>query len=371
MINFFGINEQQKLIEKKINTNLKKVLNHKNFILGEEVKDFEFKLEKYLKVKHCITCANGTEAISLVLKAWNIGFGDYVAVPAFTYVATAEAVRNVGAIPIFLDVNPDSFNVDKKEIINSLQFFKNNNLTIKAIIVVDLFGNPCDVRQFNKILKNNKIKLLVDGAQSTGSVYNDQNISSFADALTTSFFPTKPLGAYGDGGAVLTNDFILASKIRSLRVHGFKKQTNNYYQIGYNSRLDTIQAAILSPKLDILDSEITKRNEIANIYIENLDRNNFISQQITQNSVSAWAIYSIKCKNRDKAINMLNQNKIPYRIYYPKTVIENNAYKKFPKVKNTLKNSQKLSKSLVSLPMHPYLKKVEVKKICRILNNSI
>ena len=369
MINFFGINEQYLNISNNINLSIQKVFNHKQFIMGDEVRIFENKIERYFKVKHCISCANGTDAISLVLKAWGIGYGDFVGVPAFTYVATAEAVRNVGAIPIFMDVNPNTFNIDKSEVKSLINFLDLNNLKVKAIIAVNLFGSPCEIKDFSNILKKNKIKLLIDGAQSMGSKYLKTNSSNFSDAFTTSFFPTKPLGCYGDGGAILTNNDNLAGKLKMLRIHGYQKSEDSFSYIGYNSRLDTIQAAILNRKIRLLKKEILIRNKIANLYIKNLDISKYKTQEINQNSTSAWAIFSIICTNRDVAIKKLMQNKIPYRIYYNRPIPANKAYKSFPKIKKNLINSKILSKKILSLPMHPYLNENDVYKICNILNN--
>ena len=261
--NFIDLKAQQDEIRLEIDNAIKRVLDHGQYIMGPEVREFEDLLKNFSSSKHALTCANGTDALTLVLMAWGIGHGDAVFVPSFSYVATAETVAQVGATPFFVDVDLDSFNMDPESLKQALVDIKSIDLEPKAIIPVDLFGQPSDIDSLTKIAKKENLKILIDGAQSFGAISKQRKVGSMGDATTTSFFPAKPLGCYGDGGAIFTDDDELASLVNSIRLHGKGDEKYDNVRIGLNSRLDTIQAAILIEKMKIFPLELLERNRVA------------------------------------------------------------------------------------------------------------
>ena len=261
--NFIDLKAQQDEIRLEIDNAIKRVLDHGQYIMGPEVREFEDLLKNFSSSKHALTCANGTDALTLVLMAWGIGHGDAVFVPSFSYVATAETVAQVGATPFFVDVDLDSFNMDPESLKQALVDIKSIDLEPKAIIPVDLFGQPSDIDSLTKIAKKENLKILIDGAQSFGAISKQRKVGSMGDATTTSFFPAKPLGCYGDGGAIFTDDDELASLVNSIRLHGKGDEKYDNVRIGLNSRLDTIQAAILIEKMKIFPMELLERNRVA------------------------------------------------------------------------------------------------------------
>ena len=359
---FIDLASQQKLIRSKLEEAINKVLDHGNYIMGPEVQDFEKELCTFTGAKHAISCANGTDALSLVLMAWGIGPGDAVFVPSFTYVASAEAPAQLGATPFLVDVDENTFNIDPLSLKQAILDCKSLQLKPKVVIAVDLFGQPADIDVITEIVKEEGIKLLVDAAQSFGAEYKSKNVGVMGDATTTSFFPAKPLGCYGDGGAVFTQSDDLACLINSIRLHGKGSQKYDNVRIGLNSRLDSIQAAILIEKLKIFPKELLLREKIAEIYTSKLSEF-YRTPKILSDVKSAWAQYTMIFKNRDFIQDALSEKNIPSVVYYPKSLSQQDGYKNFPKVSSGLNISHYLSDTVLSLPMHPYLKQKNQNKI--------
>ena len=359
---FIDLEAQQKLIKPKIDNAIQKVLDHGQYIMGPEVNQLEEDLGKFTGAENVLTCGNGTDALSLTLMAWNVGQGDAVFVPSFTYVATAEAPAQLGAIPFFVDVIEDTFNMDPDSLKQAIMDCKKLKLNPAAVIPVDLFGQPADVDNICKIAHENKMKVLVDGAQSFGALSLNRRVGSMGDATTTSFFPAKPLGCYGDGGAIFTKNSNDAEVINSIRLHGKGSHKYEHIRIGLNSRMDTIQAAILIEKLKIFQTELNARDKIASIYTKLLSGHvkiPFCSADLK----SAWAQYTIFAENRSDIQAKLNSKNIPNTIYYPIPLSKQKGYTQYPSVSSGLKVSDLLSDHVLSLPMHPYLAEEDIKKI--------
>ena len=354
MIPFFDLAAQQAVLKSQIDENIAKVLAHGKYILGPEVSELEERLCQYTGAKYCITCANGTDALQIALMAIGVGPGDEVITPAFSYIATAEATALLGATPIYVDIDPVTFNINPALIEEKI------TPKTKAIIPVSLYGQPADFPEINKIARKHNLIVIEDGAQSFGAEQLGQKSCNLSDIGCTSFFPTKPLGCYGDGGAVFTSDENLANLIRQIARHG---QTKRYYhaRIGINSRLDTIQAAILLPKLDILDAEIDARNALANEYTAVIsDRMRLVPPQILQANRSAWAQYTVRSSNRDNLRDQLSDLGIPSAIHYPMPL------NKQPAVSDSstdLEFGNQMSDEVLSLPMHAYMKPEMFEKI--------
>jgi len=356
-VNFIDLKTQYSLIAQDIDQALKQVFSHNQYILGPEVNELEKKLAQFCKVKHALSCANGTDALLLILMAKNIQPNDAVLVPSFTFVSTAEVVVNLGAHPIFIDVCPRTFNMDPDSLKKGIQIAKENNLKSVGIISVDLFGQPADYDAISDIARQNNLWVLCDAAQSFGATYKGKKVGSFGMAATTSFFPSKPFGCYGDGGCIFTNDDELESVLRSLKMHGQGISKYDTVRIGINSRLDTMQAAILLEKLKIFPREIGQRQEIANKYNELL-KDVIEIPHIIDDVESIWAQYTIKIptnKNRDLIQSKLKDQKIPTAIYYPKPLHRQAPYTKYLTATPTLPISDELASSVLSLPMHPYI----------------
>lgn len=362
--------------KKAIDTAIESVLLSSHFIGGEPVDQLEERLSDYVGVKHCITCANGTDALQLALMAWRIGAGDAVFVPDFTFFSTAEVVPWVGATPVFVDVEAETFNISARSLEEAiLNVLKEGRLTPRVVIAVDLFGQPANFPEIRRIAKKYNLLVLEDGAQGFGGRIGDQIACSFGDISTTSFFPAKPLGCYGDGGAIFTDNDEWAELIRSYKVHG--KGTNKYdnVRIGLNSRLDTVQAAILLAKLDrFINWELDEVNRVADTYKECLGKV-VKTPLVLENFTSSWAQYTIRVNDKNER-NMLQEElkkrQIFSMIYYVKPLHEQKAFSKVVKQKNGLDISKLLSNTVLSLPMHPYLQNEEVlhisNEIIRILD---
>lgn len=357
---FIDLKTQLQELRPEVDRAISKVLDHGQFILGPEVQELEKELADFANVPNCITCANGTDALVLALRALGIGRGDAVIVPTFTFAATAESVCNAGATPIFVDVQSDTYNIDPESIETAIETAIQNQLTPRAIISVDLFGLPADYARLSELAKAHNLKLIADAAQSFGAKAYEKPVGSLANVTTTSFFPAKPLGCYGDGGAVFTQDQEVANQIKSLRVHGKGADKYDNISIGYNSRLDTLQAAILLVKLSRLTSEIAKKDVVAKQYSQRLSEK--LSEVLTtpnviNSSKSAWAQYTVQCdpKHRQAVTAFLKDKGIPTAIYYPTPLHKSTAYKHYPKAGATLPNADLLAQSVFSLPMHAYL----------------
>ena len=370
---FINLKKQFKIIENKINSNISKVLNHGKYIMGPEINELESKLAEYVNVKHAISCSSGTDALLLPLMAKGIGPGDAVITVSFTFVSTAEVISLLGATPIFTDINGCSFNMSSSKINDSIEFAKKNNLNPKAIIPVDLFGQPANYDKINEIAKSHDMWVLEDLAQGFGSSQNGKKSGSLTLCGATSFFPAKPLGCYGDGGAIFTNDDELADVIKSIRVHGKGSDKYDNVRIGVNGRLDTIQAAILLAKLEIFDDEIKSRNQIAKMYNKHLSEV-LITPYVRPNNISAWAQYSVLAKNeREREIIQayLKDNGVPTAIYYPTPLHKQTAYKYLGQSGRGLNISEEVSKRIFSLPMHPYIDEKSILKITNLIKKVL
>ena len=363
---FIDLAAQQNLIRPQLDAAIKKVLDHGQYIMGPEVAEFEGHLREFTGTKHALTCANGTDALTLVLMAWGVGRGDAVFVPSFTYVATAEAPAQLGATPFFVDVCGDTFNIDSQSFEQAIIDSRKLGLKPTVVIVVDLFGQPADVDAITKIAHAEGIKVLVDGAQSFGATSRGRRVGSMGDATTTSFFPAKPLGCYGDGGAVFTNNDEDAELIGSIRLHGKGSQKYDNVRVGLNSRLDTIQAAILIEKLKIFPKELRLRDEIASFYSAHLS-SIYSIPSVCLSTSSAWAQYTICTGRRDELQSFMSASGVPSVVYYPLPLAKQKGYAHYPSVCSGTSVSSSLSNSVLSLPMHPYLTRDSQIKIIEIL----
>ena len=364
---FLDLKTQQKRFRKPLEKRINKILDHGAYIMGPEVFELEQKLADYCGVKHAISCSSGTDALLIPLMAWRIGPGDAVFTTPFTYVATAEVISILGATPVFVDVYESTYNIDcdKLEIaINKV--IDDGKLKPKAIIPVDLFGLPARYRLIDKIAKKYNLKVIEDAAQSFGGSIRDKKVGMFGDVAATSFYPAKPLGCYGDGGAIFTNDDNLAEECKAIRIHGTKKDKYNSEMIGLNGRLDSIQAAILLEKLSIFDEELEMRNEVDKYYRKYLNN----AQYHPKEYQSAHALFSIVLgsnSKRNDLVERLSKNKIPSVIYYKFPIHLMEAFSYLGYKENDLDVSEKLSKTIVSLPMHPYLETTDIDKIIKVL----
>ncbi|HET7086193.1 MAG TPA: DegT/DnrJ/EryC1/StrS family aminotransferase [Rhizomicrobium sp.] len=354
-IPFIDLQAQRRRLGAPLEAAIKGAVEGGQWILGPQVAQFEKDLAQWAGVKHAIACANGTDALLLLLRAWEIGPGDVVFVPAFTFAASAEVVALAGAVPVFVDVLSDTFNMDPVSLEAAIAMVKKGGkLTPKAVMPVDLFGQPADYRSLAPIAKREGLKLLCDTAQAFGAVMDGKRAGSIGDAAATSFFPAKPLGCYGDGGACFTNDDALKDKLLSLRMHGQGRDRYEHVVIGLNSRLDTIQAAILIEKLKIFEDEIEQRNAIARRYTDAFAGSNRIKTPVVLEGVtSTWASYTLQVADRARFQADLKQAGIPTMVYYPIPLSRQPAYAHFPGVPTPV--SEALSGHVVSLPMHPYL----------------
>lgn len=368
---FIDLAAQQKSIRDNLDKAIAKVLDHGQYIMGPEVKEFEVKLQEFTGSSRALTCANGTDALTLVLMAWGVEPGDAVFIPSFTYVATAESPALVGATPFFVDVLEDTFNIDPQSFKQAIIDCRTLGLKPKVVVAVDLFGQPANIDAITAIAHAEKIKVLVDGAQSFGASSKGRRVGSMGDATTTSFFPAKPLGCYGDGGAVFTNNDEDAHLIDSIRLHGRGHEKYDNVRIGLNSRLDTIQAAILMEKLKIFPIELDDRAKLAQEYTRHLSHPDCVLPLLEPDNFSSWAQYTIKTSFREGFRAELTSKGIPTAIYYPKPLHLQKGYNTYPTVSSGLVNSNKLSDSVFSLPMHPYISDISmhVKNIASIFND--
>ena len=355
-IPFIDVAAQRRRLGNAVDAAVKRVLDHCQFILGPEVKVFEAELAKFSGARHVVTCASGTDALMLALMAKGIGRGDAVFCPSFTFCATAEVAALVGATPIFVDVEADTFNLDAKGLSAALATAKRLGLTPKAVIPVDLFGLPADHDAIAAVAKSANLFVLDDAAQAFGATYKGRPLGTFGHATATSFFPAKPLGCYGDGGAVFTDDDKFAETLLSLRVHGHGSDKYDNIRIGMTSRLDTIQAAILSEKLKIFADEIAARERAARHYAEQL-ADVVAVPTVPAGSTSVWAQYTVRISGgrRDKVAASLKADGIPTTVYYPVPLHRQRAYKDFPVGEGGVAVSDRLAREVLSLPMHAYL----------------
>lgn len=373
---FIDLQAQRQRISKEIDAAIGRVLNTCGFIMGPEVTGFESALAKFAGAKHALACANGTDALILPLRAWNIGPGDAVFCPSFTFVASAEVMPLVGASPVFVDIDPVTYNMDPASLEDAiLAVKKDGKLRPRAIIAVDLFGQPANYPAISKIAKAHGLKLIADQAQGFGCTLHGKQPLDWCDVATASFFPAKPLGCYGDGGAVLTNDTSLADLVDSIRIHGkasaedmaARKYDNDprylNMRVGVNSRLDAMQAAILSEKLKIYPDELQKRDAIAARYNKGLAKHVRAVPQVIEGGFSNWAQYTIEHDNREGLIAHLKAQGIPTAIYYPVPIHMQDVYSVYPKAPKGLPVTESVRSRVMSLPMHPYLSEADQDKV--------
>lgn len=353
-IPFIDLQAQRRRIADKIEAAVQRVIEHGAYIMGPEVGELEEKLAAFAGVRHAIACANGTDALLIPLMAKGIGPGDAVFLPAFTFTATAEVAALIGATPVFVDVDPVSFNMDPESLTACIAATRKGSLRPSAVIPVDLFGQPADYPTINAIAEKEGLLVLEDAAQSFGAHLGNTRTCALAEVAATSFFPAKPLGCYGDGGALFTDDDALAELCRSIRQHGQGGHKYDIDRVGLNSRMDTLQAAILIEKLAIFEDEIERRQRIAERYNEGL-RDVATTPVVGGNATSTWAQYTLQVDNRDRLAGTLKDQGIPTAIYYPRTLKKQQAYRAFPEAPDGIPVSERLSETVLSLPMHPYL----------------
>jgi dTDP-4-amino-4,6-dideoxygalactose transaminase len=354
-IAFIDLQAQRQRLGEPLNRAIQAAVEGGQWILGPQVTQFESEIAAWAGVKHAIACANGTDALLLVLKAWGVGPGDAVFVPAFTFAATGEVVALAGASPVFVDVLPDTFNMDPASLEAAIALVKREGkLTAKVVMPVDLFGQPADYRALEPVARREGLKLFCDTAQGFGGLLDGKRAGAIGDAAATSFFPAKPLGCYGDGGAIFTNDDELKTLLLSLRMHGQGADRYEHIHVGYNSRLDTIQAAILIEKLKIFPDEIGKRNAVAKRYDDAFAASKRITApRVIDGATSTWAQYTLQVEDRAKFQADLKAAGVPTAVYYPIPLSKQKAYAHYPSVPTPV--SEALSARVVSLPMHPYL----------------
>jgi dTDP-4-amino-4,6-dideoxygalactose transaminase len=355
-IPFIDLAAQRRRLGSAVDNAVMKVLNHAQFILGPEVRTFEAELAAFCGAKHAVSCASGTDALVLALRAQGIGPGDAVICPSFTFCATAEVAALVGATPVFVDVDEKTFNIDPNGIAGAIEVAKSLGLKPKAVIPVDLFGLAADHAAVAAAAKAEGLFILDDAAQGFGATFNNRRLGTFGNATATSFFPAKPLGCYGDGGAVMTDDGNLADIMRSLRMHGHGSDRYDNIRIGLASRLDTMQAAVLIEKLKIFPDEIVARDRVARRYNEGL-ADVTVTPTVPAGMTSVWAQYTIRISGgrRDTFAAALKAEGIPTAIYYPIPLHLQQAYKDYPVGKGGVAVSTKLAGEVISLPMHAYL----------------
>lgn len=369
---FRDLKKQYQTLKPEMDAAMIKVATDCNCISGVQVTELEEALAEYVGVKHCISCANGTDALSLAAIAWGWGPGDAVFVPDFTFFSSGEIVADEGATPIFVDVCEDTFNMDPVSLEEAIRVvLEEGKLTPRGVVAVDLFGQPANFNEIIPICKKYNLKLLEDGAQGFGGQIGDKMACSFGDIATTSFFPAKPLGCYGDGGAIFTDDDELAALMKSLRVHG--KGSNKYdnVRIGMNSRLDTIQAAILQVKFKAFKNyEVTDVNKVADRYSELLKDVDVITPEVIPGFISSWAQYSILLKDanqRDGLQAFLKENGVPSMIYYPKPMHCQEAFDNFDVNKVSCDITADICNRILALPIHPYMKDEDQNKVVELI----
>ncbi len=345
------------------------------YIMGKPVKELEIELAEYVGVKYCISCGNGTDALTLALKVWNVKEGDAVFVPDFTFFASAEVVSLEGATPVFVDVDEDTFNIDPKSLEKAIENVKKEGkLNPKVVITVDLFGLPADYYAIKEVADKHNLFILEDGAQGFGGSINGKRACSLGDISTTSFFPAKPLGCYGDGGAVFTDNEEWANLANSYRVHGKGSFKYDNVRIGVNSRLDSLQAAILKIKLDAFKKyEVEDINKAAQLYTEKL-KDVVKTPIILEGYYSSWAQYTITLENREQRDGLqakLKEEGIPSMVYYPKPMHEQTAYKNSPFVEGSCPVTESLCNRVLSLPIHPYITEQDIDKVCDVVREFL
>lgn len=371
-IPFIDIGAQRRRLGKAIDAAVAKVMSHCQFINGPEVAQLEADLAAFSGARHVISCASGTDALLMVLMAKDIGPGDAVLCPSFTFCATAEAVALTGATPVFVDVDETTFNISAASLRHGIATARKRGLTPRAIIPVDLFGQPVDFDAIEAIASAEGLFVLDDAAQGFGASYKGRRLGTFGLATATSFFPAKPLGCFGDGGAIFTDDAELAATLRSIRVHGQGADKYDNVRLGLTARLDTIQAAILIEKLKIFEDEIAARDRVATRYANSLG-NVVTVPRVADGCTSVWAQYTIRLPNggRDAFAKALQVQGVPTAIYYAKALHQQTAYRHYPVADGGLPVSEKLSQDVISLPMHAYLDEPTQDRVVKAVRSAL
>ncbi len=371
---FIDLAAQQQRIRTKIEENIKAVLDHGHYIMGPEIRKLEEQLARYVGIKHAISCSSGTDALLMALMAYNVGPGDIIFTTPFTFIATAEVIAILGAEPVFVDIDPETFNLDPAGLRRAIAEDAENENSARGIIAVDLFGLPADYEQINAIAKEHGLFVIEDAAQSFGAEYQGRKTCSLADIACTSFFPAKPLGCYGDGGAVFTDNDELAEKMTSVRVHGQGTDKYNNVRIGINGRLDVLQAAVLLAKLDIFPEEVGLRQEVARRYTEGITSiTSLKTPYIPETMKSVWAQYSLLAKDgnhRSVIQAKLKAADIPTAIYYPKPLHLQTAFDYLGYNEGDFPVSEDYARRIFSIPMHPYLSKDDQERIVKELSQA-
>ena len=369
---FIDVAAQRRRLGAKIDDAVARVLAHCQFINGPEVTQLEADLAAFCGARHVVACASGTDALLMVLMAEGIGPGDAVVCPSFTFCATGEVVALTGATPVFVDVDEASFNMDVASLKRGIATARKLGLTVRAIVPVDLFGQSADHDAIAEVVRSEGLFVLDDAAQSFGATYQGRRLGTFGLATATSFFPAKPLGCFGDGGAIFTDDADLADRLRSVRVHGQGTEKYDNVRLGLTGRLDTIQAAILIEKLKIFEDEIAARNRVADRYFDAL-HNIVTAPRVADGNRSVWAQYTIRLPRggRDAFAAALKAQGIPTAIYYPKPMHQQTAYRHYPVADGGLPVSERLSQDVISLPMHAYLEPAAQDRVIKAVRDAL
>ena len=371
-IPFIDLQSQRARIASKVDGAIARVLEHGRFILGPEVTEFEQALADFENAAAVVSCANGTDAIILSLRALGVGPDKAVFCPSYSYTATAEAIVLVGAVPVFVDIEPDSYTMCAKSLGVAIEdMIGEGRYEPAAILTVDLFGHPANYEKLGEVAQKYGLPMISDNAQSIGCRRKDKSTVQYADIATTSFFPAKPLGCYGDGGAILLKDKKLEPVLRSLAFHGRSDVPYDHDKIGYNSRLDTIQAAILLEKLKIFPDEIRERNIVADRYAAGLKGNAVKTPVIAPNCVSVWAQYAIEVENRDEFLDNIRSQGLPVAAYYPRPIHEQSAYTGYPVVSSGLVETNRVKNFAAALPMHAYLSEADQDRIIEAVRGAV
>lgn len=366
---FVDLKRQQEQVRPQIDAAITRVLDHGQYVLGPEVRELEKQLADFCGAPFALSCASGTDALLLALMAKDVGHGDAIFVPAFTFVATAEVVTLLHAKPVFVDIDADTYLMNMESLEAAIGESKKQGLTPRAIMPVDLFGQPADYEKIERIAKAHGLFVVADAAQSFGATRGGKRVGTLAPVTATSFFPPKPLGCYGDGGAVFTDDGEMLEVMQSLRVHGQGKDKYDNVRIGINGRLDTIQAAILLEKLAIFEGEIAARQRVAERY--NAALGDVVQTPVVEpGATCVWAQYTIRAKTRDQVAAKLKDQGIPTAIYYPIPLHRQVAYKTFPVAPGGLPVSDKMAGEVLSLPMHPYLSEPDQNRIINAVKSA-
>jgi dTDP-4-amino-4,6-dideoxygalactose transaminase len=371
-IELIDLKAQQARIRARVDAAVARVLDHGQYIMGPEVTACEAQLAAFSGARHCVSCGSGTDALLIPLMAMGVGPGDAVICPSFTFTATPEVVALIGATPVLADVLPATYNLDPVSLESAIETARKQGLTPKVVMPVDLFGLPADYEAIEPIAARHGMSILCDSAQSYGAVHKHRKVGSIGRVTATSFFPAKPLGCYGDGGAVFTDDDALAHAMRSIRLHGKGDDKYDIVRVGINGRMDTIQAAVLMEKLAIFPDEIEARQTVARRYTERL-ANRVTTPVVPDGLTSVWAQYTVRLPSdrRDRIAAALKAEGIPTAVYYPRPVHQQQAYAASPMASTGLAASERASAEVLSLPMHPYLSAADQTRVCDAIERAL